>query len=1652
MGRRLATIRTVHAIPREPGPLAREPRHAAKGCVKAAVRRRKTRWKLAGATLCGAIILGEFVAVDQWSRATRFSSANRPADISASNAQAVHRSVPSGSRPGVIAHSNTPSPPSKPSPTDDRARNGEPLAASRAARSRALQTYAALPMSFEANAGQSDPRVKFLAHTTGYSLFLADQEAVLSLLEPSPTQRPLRANDPIHHGKAPPPQRAAHAVRIKFAGGSPAAVVAGSDELAAKSNYFIGNDPKLWRTNVPNYSAVKYSGIYPGVDAVFHGNNRRLEFDFDIAAGANPRSIALEVDGARRMRLNRAGDVVLGMDAAHQLVMNKPHVYQEILGGRREIAGRYVLGAGNRIAFAISRYDHTRPLVIDPTLVYSTYLDAGGTTVGGGTIANAIAVDNASLSDASPGEPTDCSAGCAVVTGQVGLSTLPFPATSGSYDTGPAPNWCGFISKLNPDGSALVYSTYFCGKNQYGDGSDEILAIAVDSTGAAYFGGLSAYPDDTPTTPGSYEPNRPSNSDAPFVAKLSPDGSTLVYSTFLDGATTDADDSVGGIAVDSSFNAYVTGFTTSTAFPTTTGAFQTAFPGGFEGGSAFVTKLSADGSSLVYSTYLGGSGLEDISGTRALGAIGAIALDSSDDAYVTGNTTSSNFPTMNPYIATCSSPCSEAFVSELNPTGTGLVYSTFLGGSTANQYSVGLGIAVDSSNCASLSAGESCSVFVGGDTTFTNFPVTSPVVQSSPGVGFITKLAPGGTGLVYSSYFNGDVESVAVGPDDSAVIFGLTSTAYGFESTAGALTLPACTANGGCFFDFIAKLATDGSGLLFSTPIGANQECCGAFGALDSTGNAYIVGSTSSTQLPTTAGSFEPTLPSNSSAADYFYAAKVAFSSSSTSITISPSALSYGFEEESYSETFTATGGSGTGYSWSVISGGTALTNVGLSLTTGGVISGTPNATETAAAFTVKVTDSQGNSATQPYTLTIYPDIVATPTTLPAGTVGVPYSQPLTASGGSGGPFTFAVVAGTGLSAVGLTLSSGGLISGTPTGTETAAAFTVQIADSLGDFTQQPYTLTVNAATSSSPPVTDQETVAVSETDAVNAFTLPAAINLNEPVAYFTTGSPLAFGGETGAQQTIAIADIGQSALTLDSLAISSGAPFTLSAITCFNGATVSGAGATIPASGFCTLTITYTGSSPSTDTGTLTFTDNASASNLPTARSSPNYTQSIALDGECPTGLTCPVAPPPASVSVPDQETVTVSETDAVNAFTLAAPIAVSAPVADFSSGSPLGFGGQTGAQQTIAIADAGQAALALDSIAFSSSAPFTLSAITCFNGATVSGAGATIPASGFCTLTITYTGSSPSTDTGTLTFTDNASASNLPTAASGSNYTQSITLTGSGTSAAPPPASVSVPDQETVTVTDSVQLSVSNPVPVISSTSPVYAAGGGSAFTLTVNGSGFVPATTVLWGGTALTTTYVSTTELTAAVPASEITTTGTVAISVQTPPPGGGTSTTWQFEVSPSGNGTGNPPTTTGNGSVTPGSSATFTVTLPTGATNITVQCLDLPAGLNWSCSFTNPDTLTISTSTNTPAGTYTVVVVFTYTVPGAASSSLIVFPILLLPLVFARRRWAKGRIMPLACLGLVLMITLLNLGCGGGSTHQATSTGTVTLIVQ
>src|ERR1022692_4291600 len=488
----------------------------------------------------------------------------------------------------------------------------------------------------------------------------------------------------------------------------------------------------MGRSNVPTYGKVKYEGIYPGIDLVYYGNQRQLEYDFVVAPGADPRRIqfALRGSGAKSISRDTDGDLVLDM-AEGQLRWHKLVVYQERDGARQEIAAHYFIKHKNRVVFEIAYYDLRRPLFIDP-LVYSTYLGGSGDDIGQG-----IALD---------------SSGNAYVTGYT--SSTDFPTTSGAFQTS-CGRGCGsahpdaFVTMLNPSGSALVYSTYLGGSSSdYGNG------IALDSSGNAYVTGQTGSAN-FPTTPGAFQTSCGGGCGSPdaFVTMLNPSGSALVYSTYLGGSSSDYGN---GIAVDSSGNAYVTGVTNSTDFPTMN-PLQPTYGGG---GDAFVAQLNPTGSALVYSTYLGGSGDDFAYDT---------AVDSSGNAFVTGITFSTNFPTMNPLQPTYGGN-GDAFVTKFNPTGSGLIYSTYLGGSGEDSSN---GIAVDSSGNA----------YVTGGTSSPNFPTMNPLQPTFAGVqdAFVAQLNPTGSALVYSTYLGGSGDDtgqgIAADSSGNAYVTGQTGSA-----------------------------------------------------------------------------------------------------------------------------------------------------------------------------------------------------------------------------------------------------------------------------------------------------------------------------------------------------------------------------------------------------------------------------------------------------------------------------------------------------------------------------------------------------------------------------------------------------------------------------------------------------------------------------------------------------------------------------------------------------------------------------------------------------------------------------------------------------------------------------------------------------------
>jgi len=625
--------------------------------------------------------------------------------------------------------------------------------------------YPNLPVYFESNLGQFDSRVRFASRTQGVNVFLTDSDAVL-----------------VVNSGPPGKQQLARSVTIAAVNGNTAAGMTGLDKLPGKVNYFYGGNPKHWHTDVPIYQRVKYAEVYPGIDLLFRGDGQRLEFDFVLAPGAEPARIALAIKGSDAIQIDQSGDAILGL-GKDTLRLHKPRIYQRDGLQTRDIPGAFRQDSEGNLRFQVAAYDRSLPLVIDPVVSYSSYL--GGGSTGDENMGTAIAVH---------------SGGSAYVTGFT--TTADFPVTTGVFqpEDGTLPsstsNFDGFVARISNSGKQLVYASYLAG-----EGQDIPMSIAVDATGNAYVTGKTQS-DDFPVTDGAYQVN--DCGSCAFLTKITPNGSSIVYSTYLGRTLTEArgiavdaggnaylmgntssssfpttagvvqPDRAGGfdafvtkfnntgtaliystrlggsgdellssltgdIAVDTQGNAYVTGQTDSGDFPTVN-ALQPVFGSDQTQDDAFVAKLNADATALVYSTYLGGS-KED----RGQG----IDVDAENNVYVVGKTTSSDFPVSNALQPDFTGPDSfgDAFVSRISADGASLVYSTFLGGS--DNVDEAFGVAVDAAQQAHI-VGESLS----GD-----FPTLDPIdgqPVSSSAV-FISKLLPDGSGFVYSTRFGGAV-------------------------------------------------------------------------------------------------------------------------------------------------------------------------------------------------------------------------------------------------------------------------------------------------------------------------------------------------------------------------------------------------------------------------------------------------------------------------------------------------------------------------------------------------------------------------------------------------------------------------------------------------------------------------------------------------------------------------------------------------------------------------------------------------------------------------------------------------------------------------------------------------------------------------------
>ncbi len=686
----------------------------------------------------------------------------------------------------------------------------------------AVANYGKLPLRFEENRGQADSPVGFLTHGSGYGLYFTKHAAILALHGQDITKQP-------------------DIIRIQF-NGSDGVTPRGRAPLPGIVNYLQGSDPSSWKTGIPTYAEVNYPSVFPGIDLVYYGNEQQLEYDFRIAPHAQTANIRLQFKGARHLALDAKGNLVI---EAHNgsVAFHKPVFYQTKGRQRREVSGSFILLAHNTVGFHVGAYDHTRTLVIDPTLLYSTYIggtyqdsvtamavDASGnayltgsTTTGSNTTADFpvtagaynttgdsgyyAAVAFVSKLNASgtallystylgPAAKTAAiaidTAGDAYITGTT--TSASYPTTASAYQKSSKAsggNATGFLTKLNPTGTALVFSTFLGGSS-----SDSPSAIALNSAGDIYVAG-SAFSSNFPTTAGAYQTT---NKAAPyygwnnFITEFNPTASALIFSTLLGGGDEYSSPPQVQLALDSTGNTYIASYALATDFPITTGAYQPKSLATSGNTDMTLSKLNPSGTTLLYSTWFDGP-----STTYHADVAKGIAVDASGNLYIAGITYESAFPTTSGALQKTNKngggSLPTGFISKLNPTGTALVYSTYLGGSATSQG--------DSIDCLTIDA--SGDVYVGGNTGSTDFPVTSNAYQktnlaagNNGGVPFLTEINPAGSAVIYSTYF-GSVDSysdaantIALGPNSSVYIAGTASSTY-HVGTSGANNFPITT-------------------------------------------------------------------------------------------------------------------------------------------------------------------------------------------------------------------------------------------------------------------------------------------------------------------------------------------------------------------------------------------------------------------------------------------------------------------------------------------------------------------------------------------------------------------------------------------------------------------------------------------------------------------------------------------------------------------------------------------------------------------------------------------------------------------------------------------------------------------------------------------
>ena len=975
---------------------------------------------------------------------------------------------------------------------------------------RVASAFSKLPAGFEPNRGQADPSVRFLSRGPGYELLLTSREAVLSL------------SLPARRRASPNSGRLYRALRMKILDCHLPESIEGQNLLPQRSNYLLGNRPARRQTGIPNYSRVRYKSIYPGIDMVFHGDPSQLEFDLEAAPGADFHHVRLRLDGTDGIRLDTSGDLIAHLDST-ELRLHRPVAYQRTSGGDRPVMGRFTLSSSQEIGFCIDNYDASQPLVIDPVLSYSTFF--GGT---GADQALAVAVD---------------SQGDFYVTGQTASSDFPVSAPllgtySGFTDA--------FVAKFKGDGSGLVYSTYLGGSFL-----DTAQAIAVDSLGNAYVTGFTTSTDFPTKNPLQAALNGTFGQDL-FITKLSPDGSSLVYSTYLGGSGLDT---IAAIALDAQDEVVLAGTTKSTDFPLAN-ALETNLHGTSGNSDAFVAKIAANGSALVFSTYLGGAGVDGATG---------VAVDSQGNIVVSGGTNSTDFPTMNALQAnfgggtTTNNISADAFLTKLKGDGSAILFSTYWGGSNSDQ-------------AADLSLDGNDNIFVVGETNSADFPTSNQTkIPGSAITGFVTKFKPDGSSVLFSTIFGGSgtdfIYGSAVDPNGNIYVSGNTT------STDLPLANPLQSTYGGGTSDgFVSELSENGSTLLFSTYLGGSNT--DGFDRMAGDANGiYVVGSSSSSDFPT--------------AGDPLHISQYVGGGDGVVVKITtPSGVSFSINSLTFADQAVGTTSTAQSVTLSNGSGATLnITNVSISPDYGQT-NDCGSALAAGANCTFNITFTPTATGSRPGTLTITDNASGSP-------------QTVTLTGNGVAPV--AVVAPSSLTfsnqPVGTT-SASQTVTLTNTGT---APLTLDSVSATGDFSftnncgatvavNSSCTIDVTFSPKSSGPATGKLTISDNTSDS------PQSVNLTGtgtgPTASLSPTS-LTFGSQldttTSTAQTVTLTNSGNAALAITSVAITG----------TNNGdfAQTNTCGTSVTPGASCTISVSFTPSATGNRAAAVTITDSASGS-----------------------------------------------------------------------------------------------------------------------------------------------------------------------------------------------------------------------------------------------------------------------------------------------------------------------------------------------------------------------------------------------------------------------------------------------------------------------